>query len=172
MARNQKYLITALCGLLLVTGFFLGQAGQATSTSQAGTSRDPLVTESYLEERLKDLKAEAEEPGEGVEFDGKTVIIATGEEPYDAQAAAPLASSRGAVLLLTPSSRLSSSARETLEVLEPEEIFLMGGEVALSSQVENDIGEVSPQAALKRIQGADRYETAAEIVRETTGLSW
>jgi len=172
MARKHKVLLMVFGAALLIGSFFLGQVGQALNLSEAGTSQDPLVTESYLEERLKSLEVEVDEPEEGVEFDGKTVIIATGEEPYDAQAAAPLAANRGAVLLLTRSGSLSSSARQALEALNPEEILIMGGEVAVSLEVENTIQEASPQARVERIQGADRYETAAEIVRETTGLSW
>jgi len=170
MARNSKILFVTFCAFLLVAGFFLGQGGQAISSSNGDNSDITVVTECYLEERLKDL--EVGEPGEIPGFDGKTVIIATGEEPYDAQAAAPLAANRGAVLLLTRSSALSSSARQALEALNPEKILIMGGEVAVSLEVENTIQEAAPQAAVARVQGADRYETAAEIVRETTGLSW
>ncbi len=102
----------------------------------------------------------------------ETVYIASGTGFADAMSGSP-AASRGllpgtmntpegdpAPVLLVKNDRLPQDTREALEAVDPSSIVILGGTGAVSSGVAGDLeayGEVS------RVEGADRYETAANL---------
>ena len=93
----------------------------------------------------------------------QAAVVATGETFPDALAAAPLARAYDAPILLTAGGQLPSITGDTLALLGVDEILLMGGEGAVSTDVSNalfDHGHVT------RVAGADRYETAARAAEE------
>jgi hypothetical protein len=95
------------------------------------------------------------------------VVLAREDEFADALAGAPLAArSDGGPLLVTPRNQLAPIVEsEIVRVLPPgERIFLLGGEAALSTAVEDRIVELGFDAV--RLQGPNRYATALAIAAE------
>lgn len=84
-------------------------------------------------------------------------VIARADDYADALAAASL--SDGGPVLLSDRDRLSDAAAAQLDRLQPQVVTLMGGEAALSSQVEQDVE--ARGFSSRRVAGSDRYETAA-----------
>jgi len=87
-----------------------------------------------------------------------TVVIATGESFADALAANGLAGALDAPVLLTAKSSIPATTASTLADLDPETVFLMGGTAAVSQAVEDELAE---DYEVERVQGDDRYATAA-----------
>jgi putative cell wall-binding protein len=92
-----------------------------------------------------------------------TVFLATGESFPDALAAGPAAATRNAPILLTATNQLSSAVRSELQRLNPSNIYLLGGPAAISSEVETQVKSAT-NAQVLRINGSDRYATAAAVV--------
>ncbi len=105
---------------------------------------------------------------EGWPDGAETVLLASGENWPDALAATPLSMALDAPLLLTAKSGLSSATRHALAELAPSEIIVLGGEAALLSTTTVQAGAAAglEQDAVRRIAGANRYETAALIAEE------
>ncbi|WP_447924809.1 cell wall-binding repeat-containing protein [Georgenia muralis] len=92
-----------------------------------------------------------------------TVFVATGQDYADALAGGPAATvSDGPVLLVQPGGIPGSVAVE-LERLTPKKIYVLGGTGAVSDAV---VRELASYAPVERLQGADRYETAAAVGRK------
>ena len=95
-----------------------------------------------------------------------TVVIATGADFPDALAASGLAGAYGSPLLLVGSA-VTPALIDELERLGTSTVVLVGGEKAISADV---AGTLDDDYVVKRVAGADRYETAAEIAREIERL--
>ncbi len=96
-----------------------------------------------------------------------TVIIARGDSFADALAGAPLAKKYNAPILLTDSNKLSSATKKEIERLGAKKVMILGGTSAVSKYVEYQLGGLGVDVA--RVQGADRYETAANIAAKLGG---
>lgn len=91
------------------------------------------------------------------------VIIARGNNYADALAGSSLSEGEYPILL-TPSDAVPENVLEEIRRLGSSEILLLGGELALSKNVENqlkDLGEVT------RIAGDSRYDTARRIAEKS-----
>nr|WP_281417526.1 cell wall-binding repeat-containing protein [Lentibacillus saliphilus] len=93
-----------------------------------------------------------------------TVVIARGDDYADALAGAPLAHKLNAPILLTKTSGLNEAVQEELERLNAEHVIVLGGEVAISSQVVNELKDMA--LTVERIRGESRYGTARLIAME------
>ena len=91
----------------------------------------------------------------------ETVVLARGDDYADALAGAPLAEALKATLLLTRRESLPGSIVEELEQLNPQQVIILGGEMAVSAHLEESLQGKGYQ--VERIGGANRYDTAAEI---------
>jgi putative cell wall-binding protein len=92
-----------------------------------------------------------------------TVFVATGQDYADALAGGPAATvADGPVLLVQPGGIPSSVAVE-LKRLTPKKIYVLGGRGAVSDAVVRQLGAYAP---VERLQGSDRYETAASVGRK------
>jgi putative cell wall-binding protein len=90
-----------------------------------------------------------------------TVYVATGADFPDALAAGPLVAD-DAALLLVDAEALPSAAADALDALEPDTVVLLGGAAVIADDVADAIsGRVD--AEVRRVAGADRFETAAEL---------
>lgn len=98
---------------------------------------------------------------------GRTVVIATGEATADALAIGPFAYRGRHPLLLTPRSRLHSSAARYLRDSGARHAVIVGGEAAVASGVETAVGRLG--ITTERWHGEDRYATAARIAAELLG---
>ncbi len=96
-------------------------------------------------------------------------VLATEGNFADALAGTPLAVYRnGPILLTAPAGLHPDTAAELQRVLPPgATVYLLGGEAALSSQVEADVAALGYTA--QRLAGATRFETAAAIADEVGG---
>ena len=99
-----------------------------------------------------------------------TVYLASGKNYADAVAAAPSVS-RGTPLILTTPGFLQIQARQFLTVEDRSigNVTILGGSAAVSETVEDEVRSLG--LVTRRIAGADRYETAALIARESLGVS-
>lgn len=86
------------------------------------------------------------------------VIIASGEDYADALSAAPIAASKGMPILLTPSKELSSSAAKYIKDNNVTTTYIIGGNASVDKSLESNLPGV------KRLSGADRYETNISVI--------
>ena len=100
----------------------------------------------------------------------QTVYLASGKNYADAVAAAPSVR-RESPLILTPPSSLHIQALQflTAEDRSIGSVTILGGKAAVSEAVEDEVRSLG--LVTRRIAGADRYETAALIARESFGFS-
>ena len=89
------------------------------------------------------------------------VVLATGLDFPDALAGAPLAYQLEAPILLTKTNTLPDEVKEALSYFEVDHVTILGGESAITENVENELKEMD--IASSRISGENRYDTAAQI---------
>lgn len=94
------------------------------------------------------------------------VFIASGEEFPDALSASSAAGARGGPVLLTTPTALPSKIASELRRLQPREIVILGGEVAIAPAVETALTTLAT-GTVRRVSGEDRYETSAMLSAET-----
>jgi len=87
-----------------------------------------------------------------------SVVLATGEDFPDALAANGLAGALDAPVLLTLRNDLPAKTAAAIADLAPETVYVMGGTAAVSQAVED---ELAADYTVERIDGEDRFETAA-----------
>ncbi|MYL36346.1 cell wall-binding repeat-containing protein [Halobacillus litoralis] len=97
----------------------------------------------------------------------ETVVIARGDSFPDALAGAPLAYKLDAPILLTKSNKLSSEVKTELNRLGAEKAVILGGGGAVSDYVRYQLE--GQGLSVERIDGKDRYETAANIAARLDG---
>ncbi len=95
-------------------------------------------------------------------------ILARADDFPDALAAAALAAEVEGPVLLTGSDRLDPAVAAELDRLGVSRVYLAGGAAALSDRVADHVTALG--VAPQRLQGADRFGTAAEIAREVVAL--
>lgn len=86
-------------------------------------------------------------------------VAAEGAFP-DGLAGGALAAMRGPLLLVPADGPVPAEVLEELGRLRPERITVLGGPAAVSEAVAGELAAVAP---LRRLAGANRYETAAEV---------
>ncbi len=91
------------------------------------------------------------------------VVLARGDNYADALAGVPLAHKLGAPILLTRSTLATETLKE-IERLGATNVIVLGGELAVSEGTVNTLK--SKGLEVRRIAGANRYETAALIAKE------
>ncbi|MCG1024849.1 S8 family serine peptidase [Dehalobacter sp.] len=89
-----------------------------------------------------------------------TVMIARADDFPDALAGAPLAYKYHAPVLLTYPNELPQEVFQAVQDLNPNKIILLGGTSAVSETVE---AKLSGVAAVQRLAGSNRYDTAAAL---------
>ncbi len=94
------------------------------------------------------------------------VVLARGDDYPDALAGAVLAHKLNAPLLLTPSDALDPDVLNEIKRLNARTVYLLGGTGALAPAVETALKANNLQTL--RLQGQDRYETAAAIAQAVT----
>lgn len=90
--------------------------------------------------------------------------VASGVEPADALAVAPVAARGGAPVLLTEPDVLPAATRDALANVA--RVELVGGPAAISTTVEDDLAR---RHDVVRVAGADRYATAVAVARRAPG---
>src|SRR5699024_9999468 len=82
----------------------------------------------------------------------------------DALAGVPLAYKLDAPILLTPTKDLWEATQDEISRLDAENVVILGGENAVSDSVKNTL--IKDGLNVRRINGDDRFETAALIADE------
>lgn len=93
------------------------------------------------------------------------VFLATGEDYPDALAATAVAGQWDYPILLVRSDEIPSATRDALERLDPAGITILGGTRAVGGRVEQQAAAFT-EGPVDRLEGADRFATAAAIVDE------
>lgn len=99
------------------------------------------------------------------------VIVATGEDFPDALAVSAFAGIYDAPVILTERTVLSAQARDVIERLGASKVFIAGGPVSVSSEVEQAIWSISSVIEVTRLAGENRFKTALNIYETGVG-SW
>lgn len=97
----------------------------------------------------------------------RTAIVTTGEAFPDALAGASLAGAADAPVLLLRHDDVPESTAAALEELGVENVYLLGGRLAVSQEVENELRQ---RYDVGRLAGERRFGTAAAIAREAARL--
>ncbi|WP_434511213.1 cell wall-binding repeat-containing protein [Desulfitobacterium sp. AusDCA] len=94
------------------------------------------------------------------------VVLARGDDFPDALAGAVLANSSNikGPLLLTDSASLSAGVLDEIKRLGAQKVYILGGTGAVSAAVEATLQ--SQNLTVERLNGVDRYQTAAEIAKK------
>lgn len=103
-----------------------------------------------------------------------TLVVSTGKNWPDALAGASLAGAYNAPILLV-SDMLPAAVADEIERLGPDQVFLLGGDQAVATPVEDDITSIVGTDTVVRLAGEDRYETACIVASETVsalGEEW
>jgi putative cell wall-binding protein len=95
----------------------------------------------------------------------RSVILARGDLVVDSMAAVALAKAEDIPILLTEPNVLPEATLNVILKLRPQKIIIIGGEVAVSRAVEEEISQLN-LAEVTRIWGESRFETAVELARQ------
>ncbi|WP_419947373.1 cell wall-binding repeat-containing protein [Candidatus Poriferisodalis sp.] len=107
-------------------------------------------------------------PGFGA---GGSVIVANGWSLADVGiAAGGVASGLGDAVLYSARTGLGAATVDLLAQRQPSRVLIVGGTKALDAAIEAELGAVVPSAAVDRLGGSTRIETAA-LVAESTGTA-
>lgn len=155
------------------TGSAMASTGMADQELLGGNL--PVIGDRVAGANRFDTSIELSKRGwpEGVSDSG-AVVLATGANYPDALAAAPLAGSLDAPVLLVPGGELADGLKAELRRLYSGEatgtLWVVGGEGAVSESVVQQavafLGSQGVHVASRRLAGADRWGTCAEIARE------
>lgn len=92
----------------------------------------------------------------------KNIILASGENFADALAGGQLSSAMDAPILLVQKNSVSKNTINEIKRLNPEKIYILGGNGAVSDNVLDTIRK-NTNTKIERISGANRFETALKI---------
>lgn len=147
-----------------------GNVGRRATVEIGGAAEEPAVPTAIARVDGPDRYATAIEVSK-TNFAASsvtTVVVATGEKFPDALAASGLAGVYGSPILLVRY-EVTPALEAELERLGATDVILVGGTSAISDAVET---ELAGEYDVDRIEGADRYETAAAValrIREEGG---
>ncbi len=95
-----------------------------------------------------------------------SVIVASGVSVVDAAAAAGLAASKSAPVVLTTPNRLSRAVENFIVDEFISEVFIVGGLEAVSQSVEDALADLATVRSVTRLSGPDRYATSVALAEE------
>ncbi|MDE0676567.1 MAG: cell wall-binding repeat-containing protein [Acidimicrobiaceae bacterium] len=172
--RGRRSLAAILAAMLMasVLAVVAGTPAQAANTSSeyldegerefAGSDR--YQTAVKLAERFADDRG-----GIG---SVSTAFVASGESLVDAVSVSGLAGFMDAPVLLTRSGSLHGSVADYLEDYGIGNIYVLGGESAVSGGVFDALEGLAHGPSVDRISGPTRYDTSAAIASNLSGESW
>ena len=100
----------------------------------------------------------------------KTVVITTGYNWPDALGGAALAGALGGPILLTPQSYLPSEVMTEVTRLGATKAIVLGGYTTVGRAVQDALAKKLGSSNVRRIAGADRYETARLVAAEAVAI--
>ncbi|KIL49891.1 cell wall-binding repeat-containing protein [Jeotgalibacillus soli] len=100
----------------------------------------------------------------------QAVVLGRGDLPIDSLTGSVLAAHLDSPLLLTMTDALPEAVMNEIIRLKPQTVYLLGGEGAISKNVENYL-TTQMGLTVKRLNGANRNQTASSVANEFTGTS-
>lgn len=94
------------------------------------------------------------------------VVLASGFNFADALSAGQLAAALNAPLILSKD-QLDIRTSDEIAKLKPKNMYIVGGENALSSNIEESVKSVVNDINVERLKGNDRYETSVKVMEKT-----
>lgn len=94
------------------------------------------------------------------------VVLASGFNFADALSAGQLAAALNAPLILS-NDQLDSRTSDEIAKLKPKNMYIVGGENALGSNIEESVKSVVNDINVERLKGNDRYETSVKVMEKT-----
>ena len=98
-----------------------------------------------------------------------TAFVASGYTLVDAVSASGLAGFLDAPVLLTPTDSLHGGVADFIEDYGVDTIYVLGGSAAVADSVLEDMEALANEPTVSRIEGADRYATAAAVAAKLGG---
>lgn len=95
---------------------------------------------------------------------GKGIVIASANGFADALSASAPAAIKQYPVLLTNKDSLSNEIKSVITKVQPKEVYIVGGQGVISSNIEKEVKSLSKNAKIVRLGGKDRYETSYKIV--------
>ncbi|MCC0749637.1 cell wall-binding repeat-containing protein [Clostridioides sp. ZZV13-5731] len=93
-----------------------------------------------------------------------TAVLVNDNSIADALSATPFAKAKDAPILLTQSNKLDSRTKAELKRLGVKNVYLIGGSIALSSNIEKQLNEENID--FERISGNSRYDTSLKLAEK------
>ncbi|BDR74926.1 cell wall-binding repeat-containing protein [Clostridium tetani] len=95
--------------------------------------------------------------------EGTPVVIVNGLNFADALSVSAPASIKGYPVLLSGNGALPEYAKSIIKTAKPSEVFIIGGEGALSKNIEDEVKKIYSSSKITRLSGKDRYETSLKV---------
>lgn len=114
----------------------------------------------------KDRIATSIEISKAMFNESDNVVLASGFNFADALSAGQLAAALNAPLILS-NDQLDSRTSDEIAKLKPKNIYIVGGETALNSNIEESVKSVVNDINIERLKGNDRYETSVKVMEKT-----
>ncbi|QBD86787.1 hypothetical protein EW636_03745 [Clostridium tetani] len=95
--------------------------------------------------------------------EGTPVVIVNGLNFADALSVSAPASIKGYPVLLSGNGALPEYAKSIIKTAKPSEVFIIGGEGALSKNIEDEVKKIHSSSKITRLSGKDRYETSLKV---------
>lgn len=133
-------------------------------------SSEPVWARSVTRAAGENRVATAVEVARRATPDAASVVVARADDPADALAAAPLAATLGAPVLLTPSHGLAAAVASFVRDAGATRAVLVGGTTALGEAVVADLRDAGV-ADVERVAGVSRFDTARLVAERVGGTA-
>jgi len=152
---NKFFLVAIVCFAFLLNIPFLAQASPLAYTTDRISGQDRVETALSIAQKGW--------------TSAQTVILSEYTDYPGSIAAVPFAASLDAPILLTRGDKLDPRVITELQRLNPQKVFLLGGEAGLTSTIETGLESLS--LSWERIDGANRYETSVRLAEQLSSDS-
>lgn len=139
---------------LIATGVIVVNSVPACVSADSSMKKESLVGKNRFDTSVKISKSIKEK---------KNVVIVNDKTMVDALSVSTLAKKMNASILLASGKKLDNGVKEEIKSINPKNVFIIGGEKAISKDIENEIKDM--KLSTSRVAGNDRYETAIKIAQ-------
>lgn len=114
----------------------------------------------------KDRIATSIEISKAMFNESENVVLASGFNFADALSAGQLAAALNAPLILSDEN-MDSRVQDEIANLKPKNMYIVGGENALGSNIEESVKSAVNDINIERLKGNNRYETSVKVMEKT-----
>lgn len=94
---------------------------------------------------------------------GTPMVIVNESSFADALSISSPASIKGYPIFLSGSSNLPDNIKNRIKTVKPSDVYIIGGEGALSKNIEKEISKLNSSTKITRLSGKNRYDTSLKI---------